>query len=319
MSVSKAIEEIQATNQAASTSSSDSKVKLPYIKDWHLVLQSQTLANFEDRQPYLTPDIFRDDWLNNDVRIDDFRFCYAGVKGSFTPLHRDVYTSYSWSANIVGTKTWRLFPPESAPLLHRNPSNRQSERIYDVRNVDGSQFPGWEHAKSTMCVVEQTAGETIFIPSNWHHQVENDTDCISLNHNWCNAVNLPSLYEAMKEEVEDVSHAISDVKQMLRHAAVGNSDAKDWEVEWLCQVDQLVKMDAGWGWIEFFDMIAYNLAPRTVSAPSHLRPSHNFVHAQARLIVGDFILREEYTKLPGVGAIVDKLAHLLLGISCDGS
>jgi hypothetical protein len=39
-----------------------SSQNLPYIKDWHLVLQSRTgLSNQHDKIPYETPEIFRDD------------------------------------------------------------------------------------------------------------------------------------------------------------------------------------------------------------------------------------------------------------------
>lgn len=97
----------------------------------------------------------------------------------------------------------------------------------------------------------------------------------------------------MKEEVEDVAAAISDVKEMLRDAATlstirnGTSHAGDvtalnkrvaqedqvpkahvpWQVEWLRQVEKLVKMDAGWGWEHFFQMIEYNIASGTIAAP----------------------------------------------------
>lgn len=47
----------------------------------------------------------------------DFRFTYLGPRGTFTPFHRDVYASYSWSANIVGRKAWWLFHPESMPAV----------------------------------------------------------------------------------------------------------------------------------------------------------------------------------------------------------
>lgn len=107
---------------------------------------------------------------------DDFRFCYAGVAGSFTPLHRDVCellilitdnracrqnyikpldTSYSWSTNIAGIKQWYLFPPEAAYLLRRNPSSRRSEMIYDTRDVDDTVFQGWKEAQAHAIRVEQ--------------------------------------------------------------------------------------------------------------------------------------------------------------------
>jgi hypothetical protein len=43
-------------------------------------------------------------------RAEDYRFCYVGPRGSWTPLHRDVLHSYSWSTNIIG----RLPPSPSS-------------------------------------------------------------------------------------------------------------------------------------------------------------------------------------------------------------
>ena len=47
---------------------------LPYVKDWHLILQSTTLSNQHDRLPYETPNIFRDDcaWALLALRIVKF-------------------------------------------------------------------------------------------------------------------------------------------------------------------------------------------------------------------------------------------------------
>ena len=36
----------------------------------------------------------------------------------------------------------------------------------------------------------QRSGELLFVPSGWFHEVENLTDCISINHNWLNAHNV---------------------------------------------------------------------------------------------------------------------------------
>jgi len=243
-------------------------------------------------------------------------FCYAGVAGTFTPLHADVYSSYSWSTNVVGRKLWNLFPPDVALYLKRSPENRRSEHIFDVRAVDVSRFPQWPQAEEKMIVVEQHPGETIFIPSGWYHQVENITDCISLNHNWCNSVNLPSMYEAMKNEVDDVSEAISDVKEMIydshHNGATGGYGDQNWMVEWLRQVDNLVRMDSGWGWVHFFKMIADNIDEELMNKPVHHRPSAPFVVSRVKLILNDFRTREEYMCLPEVRAIVDR-AQTLLG------
>lgn len=72
-----------------------------------------------------------------------------GERGTMTGLHTDVYNSYSWSANIVGKKRWRLFDPESTESL----------------------------------TIEQSRGEIIFVPSGWKHEVMNLSPLvISINH-----------------------------------------------------------------------------------------------------------------------------------------
>lgn len=71
----------------------------------------------------------------------DFRFTYLGPRGTFTPLHRDVYASYSWSANIVGRKLWWLFPPDPAILgklgisTPGHKGQRAGGMVFDVREL----------------------------------------------------------------------------------------------------------------------------------------------------------------------------------------
>jgi len=78
---------------------------LLYVKDWHL---ARWVSCNPAAQPfYTTPCLFADDWLNYHYCTfadDDFRFVYLGIQGTFTPFHKDVYNSYSWSTNVVGKK-----------------------------------------------------------------------------------------------------------------------------------------------------------------------------------------------------------------------
>jgi len=88
---------------------------LLYVKDWHL-------ARWVAHQPglpafYTTPPLFVDDWLNYHYCTfteDDFRFVYIGTEGTFTPFHKDVYDSYSWSTNVIGKKLWTFWLPGDA-------------------------------------------------------------------------------------------------------------------------------------------------------------------------------------------------------------
>ncbi|KAI0954172.1 hypothetical protein AcV7_007480 [Taiwanofungus camphoratus] len=263
-----------------------------YIKDWHLTREiHQRQAMEKDAKPelfYSTPDIFQDDWMNayySACTDDDFRFVYVGAAGTFTPLHRDVYTSYSWSTNVYGRKRWWLFPPEQTEHLFRKGREEHMETVYDVRDVNPDEYPGFVQAQPI--VVEQKAGETIFVPSGWYHQVENLTTCISINHNWCNAVNLPSLYAAMCAKVAEVERALEDVRELLsqrknivRSAPTGapregdggeetrDSESDGWKHEWVQIVQDVVEKDAGWNWLTFWRMVLHALRGACVKVPS---------------------------------------------------
>ena len=128
-----------------------------YVKDWHLARSVEDPASPSTTPArgtvpfYATPDIFADDWMNayyTAYTSDDFRFVYVGAAGTYTPLHRDVYCSYSWSTNICGRKRWWLFPPEQTPYLFMR---ERKVCVHDVRNVDPKQFPYF--VKATPIVV----------------------------------------------------------------------------------------------------------------------------------------------------------------------
>ena len=74
--------------------------------------------------------------------------------------------------------------------------------------------------------------------------MENITACISINHNWCNSVNLSMLYASMCEKVVEVEHALEDVRDMLRSSHPDDECA--WRTEFCAVVQGLVQQDAGW-------------------------------------------------------------------------
>ena len=88
-------------------------------------------------------------------------------------------------------------------------------------------------------------------PSGWYHQVENLTACISINHNWCNSINLPSLYDAMCVKVTEVEHALEDVQELLSQDNTEGPDdvSSGWKREWIAIVQDVVEKDAGWKWV----------------------------------------------------------------------
>ncbi|CAG8543119.1 6665_t:CDS:2 [Ambispora leptoticha] len=236
------------------SSSSDSETKNPllYLKDWHFV------KAFPEYNAYEIPSIFKDDWMNEfwlSHTNDDYRFVYMGGDQTFTPFHCDVYHSCSWSSNICGTKKWTLFPPGQESLFKDNLGNM----IYDVRHhvdedqdpeinngekdtISKNQFPNFK--KAHRIIVYQNAGETLFVPSSWYHMVENIGDCISINHNWAQSTALPFLYESLNTDLAEVENAIRDLKSEMD------------ELEFVGTCQRLLLTNSGWDWVVFWRLIS---------------------------------------------------------------
>lgn len=60
----------------------------------------------------------------------------------------------------------------------------------------------------------QCAGQTVFVPSGWHHQVWNMENTISVNHNWFNGCNIHWIWTAIHGKFNDVLREIDDCKDM---------------------------------------------------------------------------------------------------------
>ena len=73
---------------------------------------------------------------------------------------------------------------------------------FDLENgLNAVLFPGLKVARKVAFEVIQETGETIFVPSGWHHTVENLEDTLSINHNWLNGYNLKGSWEKLKREL----------------------------------------------------------------------------------------------------------------------
>ncbi|XP_043921799.1 2-oxoglutarate and iron-dependent oxygenase JMJD4 isoform X1 [Protopterus annectens] len=181
-----------------------------YLKDWHMH------RAFPDHGLYATPIFFSSDWLNeywDSIEVDDYRFVYMGPKGSWTPFHADVFHSYSWSANICGRKKWLLFPPGQEDFLRDCHGNL----VYDVTATSLQNHEQYPHYSKCCFPIEvnQEAGEIIFIPSGWHHQVYNLEDTISINHNWLNGYNVAFMWNFLQKELRLVQQEISEWKETM--------------------------------------------------------------------------------------------------------
>ncbi|XP_034190454.1 jumonji domain containing 4 [Osmia lignaria lignaria] len=223
----------------AKSNYSDS-MPLLYLKDWHCP------KLFPNAPMYNVPEYFASDWLNeyyiaNPELNDDYRFVYMGPKGTWTPLHADVFGSYSWSANIVGRKHWLLFPPGQEDFLR----DIHGQLIYDATSDelnDYTKYKAYDKRALKYIDVIQAEGEIMFVPSGWHHQVWNLEDTISVNHNWINGCNILNVWHGLKKELSSVMKEVNDCKDM-----------HDWAEQ--CQL--ILKSTYGMDYSLFFDFLTF--------------------------------------------------------------
>ena len=222
-----------------------------YLKDWSLARLEPGYGAYE------TPACLGEDWLNehwaaaaaeeaDDTSSGDHRFVYVGPASSRTGIHADVLFSYSWSVNVVGSKRWLLVPDEQRHLVSDEATQPLKIDLADLLvaggssggdgggskkrrlSSDGSGEAGGGVAAVRPLEVVQQAGELLFVPSGWYHQVENLTDCISVNHNWLNAHNAHWALLRLKQVLASVK------------SGLGEEEAEDSE---LCE--QLLERRAG--------------------------------------------------------------------------
>jgi hypothetical protein len=142
-----------------------------YIRDnWKFFTEHKDLL-----ADYRIPDYFFD-WfqlLPPMMRLPYPRL-FMGPKGAVTPLHKDIWNTHFWMAQLVGRKRWILFPPD------------QEEFLYDCKvqpdQPDLVRFPLFRKAKPIECTVGP--GDTIFVPSGWPHQVISLDPTISITYNY---------------------------------------------------------------------------------------------------------------------------------------
>ncbi|XP_060053393.1 2-oxoglutarate and iron-dependent oxygenase JMJD4 isoform X3 [Erinaceus europaeus] len=187
-----------------------------YLKDWHLCRDSSAEGVFT------LPVYFSSDWLNeywDALDVDDYRFIYMGPTGTW--------------------KKWLLFPPGQEEALR----DRHGSLPYDVTSptlLDRRLHPKQEHCSPPLEVIQE-AGEMIFVPSGWHHQVYNLEDTISINHNWINGCNLANMWHFLQQELRLVQQEIVQWKDTM----------PDWHHH--CQV--IMKSCTGINFEEFYHFL----------------------------------------------------------------
>lgn len=136
----------------------------------------------------------------------------------------------------MGQKEWILIPPGKETEL----SMPGGHLPFDIKPKLKSQ-----EFKDYFEVIEvvQDAGQVIFVPSGWVHQVLNTKDTISVNHNWFNACNLNFIYNSLQQALVEVQKELQDLRSQ--------GTLSSWQEE--CQT--LLRMHHGMNIADFCDIL----------------------------------------------------------------
>ena len=111
----------------------------------------------------------------------------------------------------MGKKRWYLLPPQYTHLLYDTFGQNLAPCFFDA---DEETFPNLRLARAHLVQVVQNECEVLFVPSGWHHTVENMRDTLSINHNWFNACNLNYAMELLERERHEAAQAICDCRDL---------------------------------------------------------------------------------------------------------
>ena len=136
---------------------------------------------------------FRD---NNDIPIPFPDPLVSFWLGNQTSISAHYDFPDNMACVVSGERRFTLFPPEQVSNLYVGPVDQtpsgQAISMVDFRNPDLHKFPKFAQALEHAQIAEMKAGDALFIPSMWWHQVEAYSQFnLLVNYWWCNS--LPAL------------------------------------------------------------------------------------------------------------------------------
>ncbi|CCW71080.1 unnamed protein product [Phytomonas sp. Hart1] len=194
----------------------------------------------------------------------DYRFAYIGPTGTWTPLHYDVFGTYSWSFNVCGEKLW-FFPTKEGNDFLKQHNIKGFPTPPDIRVMVGFEY--WSFV--------QRPGELVFVPFQYYHQVHN-IECevlepsisrcltsfsplegmqllpltISVNHNWCNEFCIESMVRLF---LDDVGYLRQNLKPEDMAAVYGPNDP----VLWTRKMEEMLLNGTNWSFRSMLSFLGF--------------------------------------------------------------
>jgi len=149
---------------------------------------------------YRVPEYFSVDLFEHMKTADrpDWRWFLVGPPRSGSPFHQDPHRSSAWNALIVGRKRWALYPPHIIPPgVDEDLIDSDYYAAPNVMKWYSNVYPKIDSEEQLPIECIQEAGEIIFVPSGWWHQVLNLEKSIAITQNFCSPQNFDMVYRDM--------------------------------------------------------------------------------------------------------------------------
>lgn len=186
------------------------------LADLNSILQLLVESGGDENAPlYYIGSTRLEDWFpgfcrdNNLFFPEEFRplvSIWFGNK-SIVPAHYDCPNNIA--CNVAGKRTFTLFPPEQLENLYvgsleLTPSGRPISMV-DINNPDFNLYPKFEKALEAAMVANLEAGDGLYMPSMWWHNVQAKESCNVLVNYWW----------------REVPHWMGNPENVLYHALLG--------------------------------------------------------------------------------------------------
>lgn len=134
------------------------------LTDNYYYLQQQSIPT---DLPELIQDIEFPEYFDKNLLVDPT--IWMGSGGNISPLHYDAMDNLF--AQVSGRKRFVLFDPQQTSSLYPFSAHSKIPHLSQINidNPDSEKFPNFQKARYSECIIE--AGEILFIPVFWWHQV----------------------------------------------------------------------------------------------------------------------------------------------------
>lgn len=137
----------------------------------------------------------------------DFRWLVVGPQRTGAPWHTDPHGTSAWNALLCGRKRWSLYPPDRVPPGVQVQRDAGGRVVEFHAPLSASQwylkvFPTLPLSQKPIELI-QRAGDVVFIPSGWWHQVLNLDETVSVTQNYVSAANLSTVTEDLFSSSDD--------------------------------------------------------------------------------------------------------------------